>query len=149
MYVPFCGLCDPISQGQGTFSYFHTGLATNVKKGCTPSVGSSKCWHKTQVKGLPNRYVQGVAMDPRSPRTVYVALSGYLRRWYPNGTNSGPVYVSYDAGQHFHNISGNLPRVPGNALVVRNGRVFVGTDRGVFTVTQKAAHRRHPRWARV
>jgi hypothetical protein len=91
-----------------------------------------------------------VALDPVNPRTVYVALSGYLRRWVPNGTKGGPVYVSHDAGEHFHNISGNLPRVPGNALVVRNGRIFVGTDQGVYSASQKKiAHPRHTRWSRV
>jgi hypothetical protein len=149
MYVPFCGLCDPISQGAGERKYFHVGLATNVKKGCAAATGSKACWHKTAIKGLPNRYVQGVAMDPRNPRTVYVALSGYLRRWVPNHPGSGPVYVSHDAGEHFHPISGNLPRVPGNALLVRNGRIFVGTDLGVYSASQKVAHPRHTHWTRV
>ncbi|MDQ1696509.1 MAG: hypothetical protein QOJ03_1862 [Frankiaceae bacterium] len=149
MYVPFCGLCDPISQGSGERKYFHVGLATNVKAGCSAAIGHKTCWHKTAHKGLPNRYIQGVAIDPRHPRTVYVALSGYLRRWVPNGNRSGPVYVSHDAGQHFRSISGNLPRVPGNALVVRNGRVFVGTDLGVYSARQKVAHPRHTHWTRV
>ncbi|HMC71864.1 MAG TPA: hypothetical protein VKJ07_22085, partial [Mycobacteriales bacterium] len=149
MYVPYCGLCDPISQGGGDFSYFHTGLATNVKAGCTAAIGSSKCWHKTKIKGLPNRYIQGVAMDPTNPKTVYVALSGYLRHWYPNGLNSGPVWVSYDGGNTFRNMSGNLPRVPGNALIVRNGQVFVGTDQGVYVAPKhpKAPGRTH--WTRI
>lgn len=149
MYVPFCGLCDPISQGSGEKSYFHVGFATNVKTGCTAKIGSSACWHKTAHKGLPNRYVQGVAVDPVNPRTVYVALSGYLRRWVPNGTSSGPVYVSHDAGGHFHNMSGNLPRVPGNALVVRNGRVFVATDLGVYSAKPNLTDLRHTTWTRV
>ncbi|MBV9293493.1 MAG: hypothetical protein JO222_13680, partial [Frankiales bacterium] len=149
MYVPFCGLCDPISQGGGQFSYFHTGIATNVKKGCTPAIGSKNCWHKAAAKGLPNRYVQGAAMDPRHPQTVYVALSGYLRRWVPNGLKSGPVWMSRDAGQHFVNISGKLPRVPGNALVVRNGRLYAGTDRGVFTAVPNVRHPRRTKWTRV
>ena len=146
MYVPFCGLCDPVSQGNGEWSYFHSGIATNVKKGCAAQTGKPACWHKAAAKGLPNRYVQGVAMDPRHPRTVYVALSGYLRRWVPNGRKSGPVWVSHDAGRHFRNLSDNLPRVPGNALVLRNGRIFVGTDLGVYTAKQSA---RHPHWTRV
>jgi hypothetical protein len=57
--------------------------------------------------------------------------------------------VSHDAGRHFHDISGNLPVVPANALLVRNGRVYVGTDRGVYTAKQKVAHPRHTHWTRV
>jgi hypothetical protein len=144
MYVPFCGVCDPITQGSGNLSYFHNGIATNVKPGCTAKVGSSACWHKAAAIGLPNRYVQGVAIDPRDHKTVYVALSGYLRRWFPNPNKGGSVYVSHDAGQHFTNITGNLPRTPANALVLRNGVVFVGTDLGVYETKQGST-----RWTRL
>ena len=72
------------------------------------------------------------------------ALSGYLRRWFKNPTPGGNVYVSHDAGQHFTNVSGNLPAVPANALVLRNGVVFVGTDLGVYE-----AARGSNRWHRV
>jgi hypothetical protein len=144
MYVPFCGLCDPISQGAGNLSYFHNGIATNVKPGCTAKIGSSSCWHKAAAIGLPNRYVQGVAIDPRSPRTVYVALADYGRKWFPNHAKGGNVYVSHDAGQHFTNITGNLPHVPANAIVLRNGVVFVATDLGVYSASQGSS-----RWARL
>jgi hypothetical protein len=149
MYVPYCGLCDPISQGHGDFSYFHNGIATNVKKGCTAKVAATACWHKAAAKGLPNRYVMGAAIDPKDPRTVYVALSGYLRRWYPNGTRTGPIWVSHDAGQHFANISGNLPDVPGNAIVLRNGKVFVGTDRGIYVAKENRDSPNRTSWQRV
>lgn len=146
MYVPFCGLCDPLSQGSGETKYFHNGIATNVKAGCIAKTGKSACWHKAAAKNLPNRYIQGVALDPRHPRTVYVALSGYLRRWMPNGKRSGPVWVSYNGGESFRNLSSNLPDVPGNSIVLRNGRVYVGTDRGVFTAKQGVDR---PRWTKV
>jgi hypothetical protein len=136
MYVPFCGLCDPVSQGTGQTSYFHNGIATNVKPGCTAKTGSTACWHKAAAVGLPNRYVQGVSIDPRNHKTVYVALSGYLRHWFPNAAKGGSVYVSHDAGQHFTNITGNLPKTPANAITLRNGSVFVGTDLGVYTTRQ-------------
>src|SRR5947208_5525095 len=46
-------------------------------------------------------------------------------------------------------MSGNLPKVPGNSLVVRNGRVFVGTDLGVYSARQHQSHPRHTKWSRV
>jgi hypothetical protein len=144
MYVPFCGVCDPITQTSDNWSAFHNGIATNVKKGCTPKVADASCWHKAALKGLPNRYIQGVAIDPRDHRTVYVTLTGYLRHWYPNDPNGGSVWVSHDAGDHFTNISGNLPKVPANAVVLRDGQVFVGTDLGIYTTRQGSTH-----WARV
>jgi hypothetical protein len=146
VYVGFCGVCDPVTQASGNFAAFHNGVATNVQPGCTPHTGSSACWHKAAAIGLPDRYIQGIAVDPRNLRTVYVALSGYMRRWYPNRTPGGTVYVSHDGGQHFTNISGNLPKVPANALVLRNGRVYVGTDLGVYTASQSS---RPSSWVRV
>src|SRR5947209_2547427 len=144
MYVPFCGVCDPITQSAGNWSDFHNGIATNVKKGCTAQIGKTSCWHFAKAKGLPNRYIQGVAIDSRDHRTVYVTLSGYARRWYPNAPGSGAVWVSHDAGDHFTDASGNLPKVPGNAVVLRNGQVFVGTDQGIYTAAQGSTH-----WTRV
>ena len=52
--------------------------------------------------------------------------------------------MSHDGGDHFTNISGNLPPVPGNAIVLRNGAVFVGTDRGIYTAPAGSKH-----WTRV
>ncbi len=143
-YVPFCGICDPISQGNGDFSYFHNGIATNVKAHCKAKIGSSKCWHKAKAKGLPNRYVSAVAIDPQHPSTVYAVLSGYLRHWYPNNAKGGSVYVSHNAGNSFHTITGNLPDVPANAAVLRNGRLFVGTDLGLYSAVAG-----HHHWTRV
>ncbi|MHB8452239.1 MAG: WD40/YVTN/BNR-like repeat-containing protein, partial [Mycobacteriales bacterium] len=97
MYVPFCGTCDPITQAQGDFADFHNGMATNVTPGCTAVIGSGACWRKASILGLPNRYIQGVAMDPIHPQTVYVVLTGYARHWYPSSAAGGHVYVSYDA----------------------------------------------------
>jgi hypothetical protein len=86
------------------------------------------------------RYVTAIQMDPHDPLTVYVTLGGYGRRWVPPGTTGedgslvgeGHVFKSVDGGQTFTNVSGNLPDVPANWTVLRNGRLIVATDIGVF-----------------
>ncbi len=138
-----------LTQARGDFADFHNGLATNVAPGCRPAIGSPACWHHAKLVGLPNRYIQGVALDPRDPATVYVTLTGYLRRWFPaipptQNIGGGHVYVSHDGGDHFADVSGNLPQVPANAVVLRDGRVYVGTDMGVYTAATGSDH-----WSRL
>ncbi|HVT36753.1 MAG TPA: hypothetical protein VHE37_14280 [Nevskiaceae bacterium] len=137
-YVGFCGVCDILNnQAAG----FHNGIATNVNGDKPPQRGTSDGWHFAAAGGLPNRYISGVEIDPADPRTVYVTLGGYANRgWEPPGSyldanpdiGSGHVFVSHDAGEHFSDISGNLPDVHATAILLRQGQLIVGTDIGAF-----------------
>ncbi len=79
-------------------------------------------------------------MDPSDPRTIYVTLAGYGRRWaFPGAVGedtskigTGHVFKSTDAGNTFRDVTGNLPDVPANWSVLHNGHIVVGTDIGVF-----------------
>ena len=134
-YVGFCGYCDALNDRP-----FRNGLATNVGGEKPPKALSSDGWHKAKAAGLPNRYVTSVQIDPIDGRTVYVTLGGYSRRWLPVGAlgegavgvGSGHVFTSTDAGDTFTDVSGNLPDIPANWSVARNGQLVVGTDIGVF-----------------
>jgi hypothetical protein len=42
------------------------------------------------------------------------------------------VFKSTDGGEHFTDISGDLPDVPAEATIVRNGHLIAATDIGVF-----------------
>ncbi len=125
-YAGFCGYCDTITQG----TPFNNGLATNV--------GGD--WHIAKAAGLPSRYITSTRMDPAEPRTVYVTLAGYGRRWaFPGAVGEdtskvgvGHVFKSTDAGESFKDISGDLPDAPANWTVLWRGRLVVGTDLGVF-----------------
>jgi hypothetical protein len=80
---------------------------------------SSQGWHKAAARGLPERYVTSIAIDPKDKKTVYVALGGYANReWAPAGSyqdnNEAPhgrVFVSHDAGKHFRDITLNPPNI--------------------------------------
>jgi hypothetical protein len=134
-YVGYCGYCDPLNARP-----FDNGLATNVGGDKPGSVGSPDGWHRARAAGLPRRYITSVAVDAADPRTVYVTLGGYSRRWLPvgalgeetQGVGEGHVFKSTDAGDTFTDISGDLPDVPAESSLVRNGQLVVATDVGVF-----------------
>ena len=136
-YVGFCGTCDVLNSP----APFETGLATNVGGAQPPARTTSDGWHIASAQGLPNRYITSIAIDPVDPRTVYVTLGGYYRRWTPPGTldgastTGGHLYVSRDAGQTFTDISGTLPNTPATWVVLRGTQILVGTDIGVFVLT--------------
>ena len=122
MYAAWCGPCNPSQFTPGT--PFQRGLVTNV--------GGS--WHQVAVKGVPNRYITSVVQDPNNPSHVYITLSAFARRWIPDA-GIGHVFESFDAGERFTDISGDLPDIPVNDLLIHGGQLVVGTDVGVFKRT--------------
>jgi hypothetical protein len=135
IYVGYCGPCDVLNATMP----FINGLATNVGGSKPPKIGLPDGWHFAKAKGLPNRYITDIDIDPRNHRTVYVTLGGYSRRWTPPGllgtgkrVGTGHVFVSRDAGNTFKNISANLPDVRHQWVEVRGKEVIVATDIGVF-----------------
>jgi hypothetical protein len=135
-YVGFCGFCDVITQGLP----FGRGIATNVGGSKPGMAGSADGWHVAAAKGLPVRYITSIRMDPANPSTVYATLAGYGRKWAQPGAlgddtskvGTGHVFKSTDAGASFTDVTGDLPDVPANWSILRNGHLIVGTDVGVF-----------------
>jgi hypothetical protein len=140
-YVGYCGVCDVLEDKRP----FRSGLATNVGGKGSPKRYSKSGWHIAAAKGLPERYITSVAMDRADPRVVYVTLGGYSRRWTPPGSLSGQgdggghLYKSVDAGEHFFDISADLPDAPANWVSLRGSQVLVATDIGVFASRPAAA----------
>ncbi|HVA59284.1 MAG TPA: LPXTG cell wall anchor domain-containing protein [Mycobacteriales bacterium] len=145
IYVGFCGYCDVVVGGLP----FRSGLATNVGGSQPPAIGTGNGWHLlnptcsgcgTPDGKLPQRYITSIQMDPANPKTVYLTMGGYGRRWIPPGAlgddtshlGVGHLFVSYNGGQSFTNISGNLPDVPANWTLLHNGNLIVATDLGVY-----------------
>jgi photosystem II stability/assembly factor-like uncharacterized protein len=122
IYEGWCGPCNPSALTSD--SPFARGLATNA----------GGTWHAVAAAGLPNRYVSGILIDPANSNHVYVAMSGFSRRWIPGG-GLGHVFESTDGGASFTDISGNLPDAPANDLVLSRGKLVVATDVGVYRRT--------------
>ena len=99
---------------------------------------------------LPNRYISGLAIDPADPtgRTVYVGFNGFSRVWIEGpGAGLGHLWKTTDAGATWTDVSGNLPDVPVNDVLIVGGKLVVATDLGV--VVSATAARPGRGWART
>jgi len=105
-------------------------------------------WTAIDKAPLPNRAVTQVlpSADDPTGNTVYATFSGF------NGATPatpGHVFKSTDGlgAATWINISGDLPDVPANAIVVvsdkKKDAIYVGTDIGVFETLDGGAHWRH------
>jgi hypothetical protein len=132
VYAALCGLCR---NATGDPTAIHSAIATNVgKPGCTPKKASADCWHTAAGKGLPHVSIGAVAIDPADARTIYVGLLENSNIGYDQKVvGAARVMVSHDAGGHFADITGNLPRAIIRDLVIRDGQLVAAGDFGVFT----------------
>ncbi len=84
--------------------------------------------------GLPSAQVNAFGVNPDDPTNAFVVFEG-------SGTTGGHIFETTDAGQHWTDISGNLPSVNTNTVVfdptvesnAPNGTIFVGDDVGVYS----------------
>jgi photosystem II stability/assembly factor-like uncharacterized protein len=78
---------------------------------------------------IPNRYPTDIHVNPNNSKEVYVTFGGF---------GTGHVYKTTNAGTNWINISGNLPDVPHQSVVIDPQypqNVYVGNDLGVFVST--------------
>lgn len=104
---------------------FASGIATNY----------GGTWHQVSMTGLPNRYIAGVTVDPSNAAHAYAVFNGFSRRWIPGG-GLGHVFETLNGGQSWTDISGDLPDVPGDALVLSDHHLALGTDQGAFAAVE-------------
>ncbi|MCW9037616.1 T9SS type A sorting domain-containing protein [Altibacter sp.] len=79
--------------------------------------------------GLPDRYVTSIAISPSDDATAYITFSGFsLLDYTPH------VFKTIDGGQNWTDISGNLPSIPVNDIVLTQDEqlLFVATDTNVW-----------------
>ena len=92
------------------------------------TVNNGGAW--TSHGGLP--YVSDLFVDDVNDNICYAGCGGT--------TAGSHVFKTTDGGGIWNSITGNLPNVPVNTLVVRTGAprmIFVGTDIGVFQSTDE------------
>ena len=93
----------------------------------TTDAGST--WNNVST-GLPDRSVSQVAFDPWDETIAYVTLSGYrLVDYMPH------VLKTIDNGQTWEDISGNLPEIPINDIVIdplSSSTLIIANDIGVY-----------------
>jgi len=117
---PLPGATPPNDYAQTIYAGTDTGLLWK-----TSDAGAT--W--TKLSGIPERWVNGIAVDPSDKNHVYVVFSGYRE-----GDNAAHVYETLDGGATWTNISGNLPNAPLDGVVLdpSDGVVIVSGDLGVY-----------------
>lgn len=115
-----------VDSGGNPSPTFQTGIDTNY----------GGTWHTIHSPVLPNRFIQGLTVDPKNPAHVFAIFNGYSRRWIPDGGN-GVVFESHNGGATWFNISKNLPDAPGDGLAIAHGKLVLGTDIGLFITSEK------------
>ncbi|MES2885849.1 MAG: hypothetical protein V4709_13660 [Pseudomonadota bacterium] len=138
VYVGGCGDCGASGNDTG----FASVLATNVMDGVERVAETNAGWHFAAKRGLPSRYITSIAIDPVDPKTVYVALGGYLSNLRPAGAyldpnaaaaaQPGAVFKSVNAGDDFTNVTGDLPVAQVASIVLKGTQLVAATDIGVF-----------------
>ncbi len=84
----------------------------------------------TNGASLPGRWVTSIAVSPANPAAAWAATSGFNAA---TPATPGHVFATTDGGATWHNVSGDLPDTPVNAVVADNaGTLYAGTDIGVF-----------------
>jgi len=89
------------------------------------------CNGPTDSNGLPPRFLTHIAVDPHTSTSAYVAYSGF------SGfvDSLGHIFRTIDGGGTWKDVSGNLPNIPINAIVIDPilaNTYYVATDIGVF-----------------
>ncbi|HEY3385935.1 MAG TPA: T9SS type A sorting domain-containing protein [Saprospiraceae bacterium] len=88
-------------------------------------------------ENLPHRWVTSVVVDPFDQNTAYVTFSGYRF-----GESVSHIFKTIDLGQTWFDISGDLPDMPVNCLIVTPvlGHLYIATDIGVLNSTDDGLH---------
>ena len=142
IYVGACGDCGVTNNDEP----FQNRVATNVGGTLPPKPETSNGWHIATAAGLPNRLITAIEIDPDNAETVYFGLGNYssgLRGPHTFGEDpnndanleAGYLFRSDDAGESFYSIQGDLPHLPINYVLVRDGQLLAATDFGVFIST--------------
>jgi photosystem II stability/assembly factor-like uncharacterized protein len=98
----------------------------------TGADSANPTWTNVTRAPLPNRYVTWIAVDPNDRDRAVVTYSGYN-----TATTSSPghVFLTTNRGASWSNISGNLPDIPVNTIIIdpaSPNHFVIGTDLGVF-----------------
>jgi len=92
---------------------------------------TEESWAMIHTSGT---YITYIAVDPKNPRRVWVSKSGF---------NENEKVLEIIDSTVVRNLSGNLPNVPVNTIVVQDDspdRLYIGTDIGVFVSDYNSAY---------
>ena len=102
-----------------------------------PLKGAAAVWQE-RTAGLPVRRVNRIVVDPLNAAVAYATFSGFATA----GATQGYIFKTTDFGNSWNNITGNLPAIPVNDLVIDPDvpdTIYIGTDIGVKVTTDGGA----------
>ncbi len=92
-------------------------------------------WQQRDVTGLAGPHFAALLADPTNNLIAYAVRDRF---------DGGHVFRTTDGGQNWSDISGDLPNLPANTIVLdprtSPNILYVGTDSGVFSSTDLGAH---------
>jgi uncharacterized repeat protein (TIGR01451 family) len=97
-------------------------------------------WTRVGRGVLPNRPVTQFAVDRSNWRVAYAAYAGFGSA---TPSKRGHVFRTADGGRHWTDISGSLPDIPVNSLLLdpsSDGTLYAGTDVGPFVTVDGGRH---------
>lgn len=92
----------------------------------------SPTWTRVGKQIFPNRPVSDIAVDRSNDQVAFVAFNGFNKA---TPSRPGHVFKTTDGGQHWQDISSNLPDAPVNSLQLDASypdTIYAGTDVGLF-----------------
>jgi uncharacterized repeat protein (TIGR01451 family) len=95
-------------------------------------VNDNPSWTRLDRGALPARPIAQIAVDRSNYRTAYFAYNGFNAA---TPGRPGHLFKTTDGGNSFTNISGSLPDVPVNSVILDPSypnTLYVGTDVGPF-----------------
>jgi uncharacterized repeat protein (TIGR01451 family) len=126
-----------VGGGQAVYTGSNDGfvyLSTDAQTNNNPT------WTRLDPGKLPARPVSQIAVDSSNYRLAYIAYNGFNAA---TPLTPGHVFKTTNAGQTWTNISGDLPDVPVNAVVMSPtdpNTIYVGTDVGPLVTIDGGAH---------
>jgi hypothetical protein len=110
-----------------------TTLGNIARTESATSANASTQWDSVKPR---NGWVSSLTFDPDNASTVYATYAGF--------GGGAHVWRSTDAGATWSPLDGSgdgaLPDIPFHSLAIWNGRLFLGSDLGIFVSTDGGAH---------
>jgi photosystem II stability/assembly factor-like uncharacterized protein len=102
-----------------------------IQRTIDAGAGAAASWSNLTTSDLPDRVVTQIAVDPANPDLAYASFSGFTL----GSDTKGHVFMTFNGGASWNDISANLPNTPVNDIVVDPdlpGDLYAATDIGVF-----------------